>query len=54
METTGIIGIIWGLLGFYWDNGKGNGNYRGYRDYIGLIFIMTGSVEAIRVCPPAS
>ena len=43
METTGVIGIIWGyrdymgfILGLYWDNGKENGNYRDYRDYIGL------------------
>ena len=41
METTGIIvvfiGIIGFILGFYWDNGKENGNYRNhsgfYRDY---------------------
>ena len=31
-----IIRIIafWGL---YWDNGKENGNYRGYSGYIGII-----------------
>ena len=28
METIGIIGYI---LGLYWDNGKENGNYRGYK-----------------------
>ena len=26
-----------GLLGFYWESGKENGNYRGYRGYIGVI-----------------
>ena len=37
METTGIIrvvcyvGIIGGLLGVYWENGKENGNYRDYK-----------------------
>ena len=34
METIGVTGVI---LGLYWDNGKENGNYRGYRDYIGGI-----------------
>ena len=44
------------MLGIYWDNGKENANYRGYRDYIRVIsiLIMTGSVESIRACPPAS
>ena len=29
METTGYnIGVIGFILGFYWDNGKENGNYR--------------------------
>ena len=32
METTGVIGVTWGLihghiLGLYWDNGKEDGNY---------------------------
>ena len=27
METIGVIGVT---LGLYWDNGKENGNYRGY------------------------
>ena len=31
------IGIIGNILGLYWDNGKENGNYRYYRDYIGCI-----------------
>ena len=39
MEATGIIGIlrgfigiIWYMLGLYWDNGKANGNYNlGFR-----------------------
>ena len=30
LGTSGIIGII---LGLYRDNGKGNGNYRDFRDY---------------------
>ena len=34
METKRIVGIIWGL---YSDNGKENGNYRNYRDYIEVI-----------------
>ena len=40
METTGIVrvvcyvGIIGGLLGVYWDNGKENGNYRDYNGYM--------------------
>ena len=25
------------MLGLYWDNGKENGNYRDYRDYIGIV-----------------
>ena len=29
------IGVIWGWL--YWDNGKENGNYRDYRDYMRFI-----------------
>ena len=28
---------IFQTLGLYRDNGKENGNYRGYRDYIGII-----------------
>ena len=24
------------MLGLYWENGKENGNYRSYRDYIGV------------------
>ena len=32
------LGFYWGyILGLYRDNGKENGNYRNYRDYIGLI-----------------
>ena len=27
------MGIHWGI---YWDNGKENGSYRDYRDYIGF------------------
>ena len=34
METTGTIGTT---LGLYRDNGKENGNYRDYRDYIGAL-----------------
>ena len=40
METTGTTGImlcIRVILGLYWDNGKENGSYRDYRDYIGVI-----------------
>ena len=32
-ETTGIIGDY---IGVYGDNGKENGNYREYGDYIGI------------------
>ena len=49
METTGNIGVIWGLLGiigyilgFYWDNGKENGSYRDYRDNVGDIGFILG------------
>ena len=32
METTIVCrGIYRVILGFYWDNGKENGNYRDYR-----------------------
>ena len=55
METTnnglyrGFIGVhraLWGLyfLGLYWDNGKENGNYRDYRDHIGLYIGITGGI----------
>ena len=30
-----VKGMGTSMLGFYWDNGK-NGNYRDYRDYIGI------------------
>ena len=33
MEAIGIIGITQGL---YRDNGKENGSYRDYRDYVGF------------------
>ena len=33
---------IGAILGLYWDNGKENGNYRGYRDYIGSIGVILG------------
>ena len=33
METVGVIGDIMGL---HRDNGKENGNCRGYRGYIGV------------------
>ena len=26
------------ILGLYWENGKENGNYRDYRDYIRFIY----------------
>ena len=29
--------IIDPRLGLYWDNGKENGNYRNYGDYIGVL-----------------
>ena len=28
-------------MGFYWDSGQENGNYRDYRDYIGVMGIAT-------------
>ena len=31
------LGFYLGIGGVYWDNGKENGNYRDYRDYIGSI-----------------
>ena len=44
METTimGYLGIVGYILGYYWDNGKENGNYynglyRDYRVYVGVI-----------------
>ena len=43
-RNLGYLGVqkksYWGyynILGLYRDNGKENGNYRGYRDYIGII-----------------
>ena len=45
METiiTGYIGIIRYTPGFYWENGKENGNYNKelYRDYRVYIYIHT-------------
>ena len=29
-------------MGWYWDNGKENGSYRDYREYIGIIGLHFG------------
>ena len=42
MEVIGIIGIIWDILGLYWDNGKENGSYRVTRDYRVYIGVILG------------
>ena len=39
-------GVIWGL---YRGNGKGNGNYRDYRGYIGIKGYVLGKNLGIRV-----
>ena len=36
------IGVV---LGLYWDNGKENGNYRGYRGYIWLYMSVSPPVS---------
>ena len=42
MEATGILGII------YRDHGKENGNFRDYRDYVGLILgLCRDDIEVI-------
>ena len=37
LKACGSGFLALGVIELHWDNGKENGNYRGYRDYIGII-----------------